>query len=67
MRVQQLRWFAVLKSQEWRSGTIQDRLNTTSQFDPWLWSPENNVLACVRVVKRLPSNEAVPSREHEPF
>eukprot|EP00959_Pyramimonas_sp_CCMP1952_P338610 7091060-Pyramimonas_sp.AAC.1 len=25
MRVQQLRWFAVLKSQESRSGTIQDR------------------------------------------
>eukprot|EP00959_Pyramimonas_sp_CCMP1952_P170033 3552226-Pyramimonas_sp.AAC.1 len=25
MRVQQFRWFAVLKSQDWRSGTIQDR------------------------------------------
>eukprot|EP00959_Pyramimonas_sp_CCMP1952_P026516 556164-Pyramimonas_sp.AAC.1 len=29
MRVQQLRWFAVLTSQEWRSGAIQDRQDAT--------------------------------------
>eukprot|EP00959_Pyramimonas_sp_CCMP1952_P111516 2332533-Pyramimonas_sp.AAC.1 len=29
MRVQQLRWFVVLKSQEWRSGTVQDRQDAT--------------------------------------
>eukprot|EP00959_Pyramimonas_sp_CCMP1952_P221545 4631399-Pyramimonas_sp.AAC.1 len=29
MRVQKLRWLAVSKSQEWRSGTIQDRQDAT--------------------------------------
>eukprot|EP00959_Pyramimonas_sp_CCMP1952_P347008 7267747-Pyramimonas_sp.AAC.1 len=35
----------------------------SSQVDPWRWNPENNVLACFRVFKRLPPNEAVPSME----
>eukprot|EP00959_Pyramimonas_sp_CCMP1952_P195125 4080216-Pyramimonas_sp.AAC.1 len=29
MRVHKLCWFAVFKSQEWRSGTIQDRQDAT--------------------------------------
>ena len=31
--------------------------------DAWRWNPENNVLACFRIFKRLSSNEAVPSME----
>eukprot|EP00959_Pyramimonas_sp_CCMP1952_P001673 34516-Pyramimonas_sp.AAC.1 len=33
----------------------------SSQVDPWRWNPQNNVLACFRVFKRMSSNEAVPS------
>eukprot|EP00959_Pyramimonas_sp_CCMP1952_P179251 3747464-Pyramimonas_sp.AAC.1 len=33
------------------------------QVDPWRWNPENNVLLCFMVFKRLSSNEAVPSLE----
>eukprot|EP00959_Pyramimonas_sp_CCMP1952_P059347 1239434-Pyramimonas_sp.AAC.1 len=31
------------------------------QVHLWRWSPENHVLACFRVLKRLSSNEALPS------
>eukprot|EP00959_Pyramimonas_sp_CCMP1952_P195003 4077706-Pyramimonas_sp.AAC.1 len=37
-----------------------------SQADPWRWSPEKIVLACVRVFKQLSSKEAVPSVEMNP-
>eukprot|EP00959_Pyramimonas_sp_CCMP1952_P383007 8025369-Pyramimonas_sp.AAC.1 len=30
------------------------------QVDPWRWTPENNVLACLRVLKGVSSNEAAP-------
>eukprot|EP00959_Pyramimonas_sp_CCMP1952_P058359 1218843-Pyramimonas_sp.AAC.1 len=35
----------------------------SSQVDTWRGNPENNVLACSRVFKRLCSNEAIPSME----
>eukprot|EP00959_Pyramimonas_sp_CCMP1952_P081620 1705109-Pyramimonas_sp.AAC.1 len=34
-----------------------------SQVDPVRWNPENNVLACSRLFRRVSSNEAVPSME----
>eukprot|EP00959_Pyramimonas_sp_CCMP1952_P435432 9117711-Pyramimonas_sp.AAC.1 len=38
-----------------------------NEVDPWRWNPENNVVACFRVFKRLSSIEAVPSLEIEPL
>eukprot|EP00959_Pyramimonas_sp_CCMP1952_P035844 750426-Pyramimonas_sp.AAC.1 len=35
----------------------------SSQVDPWRGNIENNVLTCLKVFKRLSSNEAVPSME----
>eukprot|EP00959_Pyramimonas_sp_CCMP1952_P431087 9028455-Pyramimonas_sp.AAC.1 len=35
----------------------------SSEVDPWLWNPKNNVLACFTVFKRMFSNDAVPSME----
>eukprot|EP00959_Pyramimonas_sp_CCMP1952_P215974 4517335-Pyramimonas_sp.AAC.1 len=32
-----------------------------NQIDQWRWNPENDVLACFKVFKRLSSNEATPS------
>eukprot|EP00959_Pyramimonas_sp_CCMP1952_P366043 7666411-Pyramimonas_sp.AAC.1 len=32
-----------------------------SQVHPWRWNTDNNVSACLRVFKRLSSNEAGPS------
>eukprot|EP00959_Pyramimonas_sp_CCMP1952_P409120 8574013-Pyramimonas_sp.AAC.1 len=34
-----------------------------SQVVPWRWNPENDVLACFRVFKRLSSEETVLSME----
>eukprot|EP00959_Pyramimonas_sp_CCMP1952_P146922 3075087-Pyramimonas_sp.AAC.1 len=63
MLVQQRCWFAVLKSQEVRVGTIQGLSRRNNPVDPWRWNPENHVLACFRVYKWLFSTEAIPSME----
>eukprot|EP00959_Pyramimonas_sp_CCMP1952_P046713 975779-Pyramimonas_sp.AAC.1 len=33
-----------------------------SRVDPFRWDPENNVLACFRIFKRLSSNGAILSK-----
>eukprot|EP00959_Pyramimonas_sp_CCMP1952_P164060 3430103-Pyramimonas_sp.AAC.1 len=58
MRAQQLRGFAVLKSQEWRSGTIQDRQDATVRL-----------IRCVGIPRTLfwhaawSSNGCLPTRQ----
>eukprot|EP00959_Pyramimonas_sp_CCMP1952_P139283 2915103-Pyramimonas_sp.AAC.1 len=58
MRVQRLRSLAVLKFQEWRSGTNSGSSKRNSQVAPCRWSPKNNVVACFRV-----PNGCLPTRQ----
>eukprot|EP00959_Pyramimonas_sp_CCMP1952_P294537 6160858-Pyramimonas_sp.AAC.1 len=60
--MQKLRWSAVLKSQEWGSGTIQGRQDATARLIRGVGIPRT-MLACFRVFRRLSSNEALPSME----
>eukprot|EP00959_Pyramimonas_sp_CCMP1952_P389241 8155771-Pyramimonas_sp.AAC.1 len=50
MRVQQLRWLAVLESHEWRSGTIPDRQDATVRLIRCVEIPMMGVTMMIRVM-----------------
>eukprot|EP00959_Pyramimonas_sp_CCMP1952_P238763 4989466-Pyramimonas_sp.AAC.1 len=63
MRVQQLRWFAVLRSQEWRSGTIQDRQGATVKLTRGVGRSREFLFGHASGSPKVSCNEAGPSVE----